>query len=642
MNKTDNSTKLYTVSNDLVVKFASDELSKYIKFMSGGITSLIGTYINGCNCETESSLCLGLFTDFSLNDAPTVVDAVLDDAIYIDVENGHGIIAGVNPRSVLLAVYRLLTEAGCRWVRPSVEGEFIPEKDLSSISVKIIEKPSYRHRGICIEGAVSYENVVDMVEWAPKLGFNTYFIQFREAYTFFDRWYSHRSNPYKLSEEFTVEKAIEYTAGIVNEIKKRGMLYQAVGHGWTCESLGIKGLGWDPNEYNIPEKTRKYLAQVDGKREIWKDIPLNTNLCFSNPEVRKLMIDSIVEYIEVHPQCDILHFWLADASNNQCECENCMKMNPSDYYVIMMNELDEQLVKHGLNTKIVFLIYFDLMWTPKVENIKNPDRFILMFAPITRTYSKSFDSGEKVDGFPPYVRNKLKMPSSIAENLSHLKEWQKVFKGDSFDFDYHLMWDHYNDPGYISIGRILNQDIKLLKKIGLNGFVSCQVQRAFFPTGIPMYVMGRTLWNDCLEFDSIAKEYFEGAFGMDGELCRQYLTKISGYFDPPYLRNEKPQISEESVKLFAEITAVIAGFRPLINRNKQIKVKAHQKSWEYMGFHAEICLLLAQALEAKASGDDPRAKSVRDNLKRYVQANEDSLQPVLDVFEYINVMDSKI
>lgn len=641
MNNTNNSTKIYTVSSDAVVKYATDELSKYINLMSSVTNSITGNCANRCSTETESSLCLGLFTDFSLKDAPTVVDTLFDDAIYIDVKNGQGIIAGVNPRSVLLAVYRLLTEAGCRWVRPSVEGEFIPKKDLNSINVKIIEKPSYRHRGICIEGAVSYKNVADMVEWAPKLGFNTYFIQFREAHTFFDRWYSHRSNPYKLSEEFTVEKAIEYTAGIVNEMKKRGMLYQAVGHGWTCESLGIKGLGWDPSEYDIPEETRKYLAQVNGIREIWNGVPLNTNLCYSNSEARKLMIDSIIEYINAHPQCDILHFWLADALNNQCECENCVKMTPSDFYVVMMNELDEQLKKYCMNTKIVFLIYFDLMWTPQVENIKNPDRFILMFAPITRTYSRSFDSAEKVEGLP-YVRNKLELSSSVADNLAHLKGWQKVFKGDSFDFDYHLMWDHYNDPGYISICRILNQDIKLLKKIGLNGFVSCQVQRVFFPTGLPMYVMGRTLWNYGLEFDSIAKEYFEGAFGMDGELCRQYLTKISRYFDPQYLRNEKPRISEESVKSFAEIPVVIAGFRPVIDRNKKSSIEVHQKSWEYMDYHAEICLLLAQALEAKASGDDPMAKSARDNLKKYVQKNEDLLQPVLDVFEYVSVMDEKI
>ena len=61
--------------------------------------------------------------------------------------------------------------------------------------MKLRERPAYRHRGVCIEGAVSWEHVRDMVAWLPKLGFNAYFIQFREAYNFFQRWYEHEANP---------------------------------------------------------------------------------------------------------------------------------------------------------------------------------------------------------------------------------------------------------------------------------------------------------------------------------------------------------------------------------------------------------------------------------------------------------------
>ena len=75
---------------------------------------------------------------------------------------------------------------------------------------------------------------------------------------------------------------------------------------------------------------------------------------------------------------DLLHVWLADGTNNQCECADCAKHLPSDLYVLLLNELDEKFTAAGIDTKIVFLIYVDLLWPPKEYVIKNRDRFLIM------------------------------------------------------------------------------------------------------------------------------------------------------------------------------------------------------------------------------------------------------------------------
>ena len=54
---------------------------------------------------------------------------------------------------------------------------------------------------------------------------------------------------------------------------------------------------------------------------------------------------------------------------------------------MLLNEIDERLTALGLDTRLAFLIYFELLWPPVTQHLKNPDRFILMFAPITRTYT---------------------------------------------------------------------------------------------------------------------------------------------------------------------------------------------------------------------------------------------------------------
>ena len=628
--------KIIELQDSEIINFAAEELKRYLE----GIDNSLNILIEKGNTVTsidEDHIYLGTINQFNL-DKPEVDDPEFDDGIYIDINSDRGIIAGTNARSILLGVYRFLREIGCRWIRPGDDGEIIPKKNLSNINVKVLEQPSYRHRGICIEGAVSYENVADIIDWLPKVGFNSYFIQFREAYTFFDRWYSHINNPLKGKEHFSVDMARNFVQRLVKEIKKRGLLYHAVGHGWTCEPFGVPGLGWDIYNGTIPASYVRYTAEINGKRGLWGGIPLNTNLCYSNPEVREIITDSIVKYLEEHPEVDVLHFWLADGSNNQCECEECRKALPSDFYVMMLNELDKKLTLKGIDTKVVFLLYVDLLWTPEREKIENPDRFIMMFAPITRSYTTSFSSTDIPVDIPEYKRNNLIFPKNIEENLAFLKRWQKIFDGDSFDFDYHLMWAHYADFGYMYISRIIYEDIRNLRHIGLNGLISCQIQRVFFPTGLPMYVMSRTLWDDSVAFDKIVEEYFSDAFGPDGKLLKEYLERLSSLFTLILSMGEHSS-SLESIDRLAEIREVVENFRPVIEKNVSLRTGNIARSWLYIEYHREVVLRLISILEGIFKNEPDLASKEWQELKHFLQKEEDVLQPVFDLFEFISVFE---
>ncbi len=620
------------INNNPTIVFSASELKKYLNRAKIGTASETDV-----SASSEDVIKLGLYSDFDIT--PNVKDITFDDSYKIEVYNGTGYIAGVNPRSVLLGVYRFLYELGCRWIRPGEDGEIIPEMVGKDLTVSLESAPSYRHRGICIEGAVSYENVYDIIDWAPKLGFNSYFIQFREGYAFFERWYNHLKNPYKTPEGFSVERSTEIVRSLEKEIKKRGLLYQAVGHGWTCEPFGIPGLSWAQRVDEVDPETEKYLAMVNGKRQIWGGVPLNTNLCYSNPEVRKIVINSIADYLTRHKAIDVLHFWLADGCNNQCECENCVKHSPTDFYVLMLNELDELLTEKGIDTKIVFLLYFELLWPPVEFRINNPDRFILMLAPITRTYSQSFSADYIPDTIPEYKRNNISFPSSVAENLAFLNKWREVFKGDSFDFDYHFMWDHYYDPGQFETGRILNEDIKKLVSIGLNGFISCQVQRCFFPNGLGMTVLGKTLWDNSLAFEDIADEYFRVAYGADGDKVKEYLRRISAMFNPPLLRGDADRSDKKAHETYSQIEDFVRSFEPVIKSNMNHSDPALARSWDHLDFHSEFCIRYSKVIEARLSGDIEKTRKLWTELKDFMCRNEDRIQPVFDIYEFFETFD---
>ncbi|MDR2759991.1 MAG: DUF4838 domain-containing protein [Spirochaetaceae bacterium] len=636
--------KIQYIGDSETAEFTAKECKRYLSAMDPMVEYAVMKRV-AYDPQVKNTLWIGQDKFFETK-LPQVEDPKLDDGIYIDFKNGAGIISGTNDRSLLIGVYRFLRELGCAWVYPGKAGERIPRIKLAGAMVSVCEAASYRHRNICIEGACSYDHVLAMIDWLPKIGMNGYFNEFFVPYTHFDRWYSHRNNPLLYPHNLTVEEVEGIVQDHIKEIKKRGMFYHAVGHAWTAEPFGIEGNSWESKEYHVPEKTRCMLAEIDGKREIFRGIPINTNLCYGNQTVRNRLIDVITEYCINHKEVDYLHFWLADGYNNHCECELCKNTLPADFYIMILNQLDEKLKTAGLDTKIVFLIYQELLWEPQKEKLKNPERFVLMFAPISRTYSTAYsDLGIDIrEDLPPYKRNKITLPRSVAANVTCLKKWQeKTGKCDSFIFEYHFMWDHFKDPGYMEIARVIFEDCRNLDKLGLNGMSQNQTQRAFFPNGLGVYLMGEALWNKKDNFEDLIDKYFTDTYGTDGRKVYKYLCALSKQFDPPYIRHEKPQKDLERAKSFSGIGETIESFSGIIKENiAKNGDLGIGRSWELLKFHAELCGILAKSFECKASGNGVAAETLFNDVVAFAHVHEIDLNDVFDVWLFIETMGNAV
>lgn len=619
------------------IAFAASELKRVLSKMDPDAEFMLLSY-RKYDPEINNVIWVTDAAEFPM---PEVTNPALDDAVSINVHHGVGYITGCNKRSVLIAVYRFLRELGCAFIRPGKDGEVIPKRSLSDINVDVFEAASYRHRSVCIEGAIRQEHVLDMIDWLPKVGMNAYFNQFHNQYFFYERWYGHRNNPTLPINGTCTEKDGE---GILLEsiaqIKKRDMLYHGAGHGWTASPFGLTGITKDED---IPEDKRQFLALIDGKRTVFNKSMGNTNLCYSDEYVRNTIAEAVADYCAEMPEMDYVHFWLADYGNNHCECENCQKHIPSDFYVMMLNRIDEILTERGIDTKIVFLVYVDLLWAPEEFTLQHPDRFVMMFAPISRTYSTSLAKAKRFDPekLKPYVRNQLFISPNVGWNIARLHQWQEKFQGvDGFDYDYHFMWDHHKDPGYYKMAEVLFDDMKNLDQIGLNGMVSCQNQRTFFPTGLGMNAMATALWNKTSEFEETAEKYFFDAFGPDGKLLKEHMALLSELFDPSYLRGEKTVVSKEAKEKFDRVPLVIDGFAEIIKRNtsseQSVRLEAAQlKSWQYLTDHAELCKLLAKTFSYYAAGDFDRGEMMKHTAEAFAQLNERKLQEVFDVCYFI-------
>jgi hypothetical protein len=640
--------KLYRIGEGEPLRYAAEELKKYLERMDEDVRVEIEAVaaLGTAGICANHAIWLGQMVDFGWEEPEGV--GGLDDAVRVEVVNGSGIIAGANPRSVLLAVYRFLYDVGCRWVRPGVDGEVIPKREVGKLQASFAESASFRHRAICIEGATSLENVLELIEWMPKVGFSGYFMQFREGFTFFDRWHRHQNNPLLQPEAFTVEQARQFTSQIERELQRRGMVYQAIGHGWTCEAYGIPCLGWDPMEKEWPQEVLRDLAEVDGKRQMRWNVPSITALCYSRPEVQQRLAQCVIDYAADHPQIDLLHLWLDDGYNNKCECAECRKRRPADYYIEMLNRVDEGMSRLGLKTKVVFLAYVDMLWPPETVRLTNPDRFVFMFAPISRTYQEALKPSGPLPELTMFELNRLDFPKSIEMLLAFLNAWQETVPvGDSFVYDYYMIFGtgiYGFDPGMLHLSRMIHEDIRLYPSLGLNGLVSCQVQRAFFPNGLAMYVMGRTLWQRELGYEELRSDYFRSAYGEEGGLVFEYFEALARFPGWGWLLKQPadlPEVDLASVQVqIDEAARVIEDFTPVARRNAGLANASQAQSWKYLLVHLEMARQMLEMVGLKVSGQTEAAAQAWQGLKRFVCEREMELQPVLDVWLFVNALES--
>ncbi len=618
------------------VVFAADELKKYLSEMDK--TVLVDVLV--CQqYDQHKKNYLWVGTDEAFADRlPKVKNPTYDDSILLDVTDFCGIITGGNIRSVLLAVYRFLKELGVAFVRPGPDGEVIPQKKLNTCQISLCETPSYRHRIVCIEGSTGYSHAQHVIDWVPKAGMNGYFIQFFLPYVFFERWYSHPNNPALQGEEITREDCQHLLNKLTEDITLRSLVYEAVGHGFTSSVLGLVSDGWSTvAEEDVDPDMTQYMAMIDGKRQVFKGSPLNTELCFSNPTVRSKMVDIAVNYCKENPDVNHLYFTLADEGNNHCECEDCQKKLPSEWYVDMLNELDERLTKEHIETKLVVAVYMDLLWAPKQNKLNNPDRFIFEFAPIQRNFRSSFADMDLDKEYPerPFVRNRLNFPGNVGMLHHMLKNWQETCPGcDAFDFDYHLWSVHLKDLGYYGISRTMSRDIHVLDQLGLNGFVSCQLQRVAFPTNLPMETMAQTLWNKDTDFETMAQTYFINAFGPDGAAVKDYLEKISQLLSAEYYYGEKVVADwtpQDYVDRLTQGKAFIRSFRnTILEHVNRPLLPAQKKSYEYLLLHSEVAERFADIAIAKRLHQTERADKLVTDCEAYLASIEETTHPVFD------------
>ena len=621
------------ISSESVVGFAAEELRKYLRMMMPHSGRVEIKYAP----DAKDGFRLGMMQDFGL-DVSDAEDTELDDILYIDCDTEGGIIAGDNPRSVLLAVYEYLRQNGCRWLAPGVDGEYIPMKNTEAVKYRY--KPSCRYRGECNEGAEIQSDMLEVIDFIPKVGMNVFMVEHFIPH-YYQYYYSHKFNPARSPEPVSDVQILQWKRACEAELERRGLQFHDIGHGFTCYPFGYEFLGRDVDYDAVyADKTEnfKYMAQYKGERKIHLDSPYNTNFCMSSAEARSMVAAYVRDYAIDHPS-DYLHVWLADGVNNHCECEECKKKTPSDWYILLLNEIEEKLTEAKLDTRIVFIAYVDTIWAPLEEKIKNSKRFTLLFAPIHRSYATSLV--EKPDiKLNPYERNNNIFPADLAESFAYYKEWKRVWDGATVAYEYHF-WAHQTyDLSGLHIARLIYDDVRIYREQGFDGIIEDGSQRSFFPNGFAFYVYARTLYDADVSFDDLVEEYFSCAYGEDYKTVLDYLSRIRDAVPFTYLSRDVARYRENVYK-DAAMAIKLEGAKEIIKEGREF-IKAHYNS-EYrvrtlmvrlLEHHADFTNLVLDWLIAKARGEAALATELYNKASFEFGKREAEIALYFDHFNY--------
>ena len=602
--------RIYKIASNPVVDFAAEELKKYLRMMMPRCGEIIISY----DPEAKEGFRLGLMENFGL-DTSEAEEQDLDDIIHIDTDEQGGIISGNNPRSVLLAVYKYLTFNGCRWLFPGVDGEFIPIKGIEP--VKYHKLADCRYRGQCNEGAESQQAMLETIDFSPKIGMNVYMLEFDIPKAYYDWYYNHTYNEMNREPEpINADTVLQWKRACEAEIAKRGLQFHDIGHGWNAEAFGISSVdGWVKDENNpIPEEARQYLALIDGKRDLFKGVALNTNFCMSNPEARKIVTKAVCDYAEANSHVTFLHVWLADYQKNHCECDVCRTKRPSDWYVVFLNDIDEELTRRELATRIVFCVYSDTAYEPTCEYIKNPERFTMLMGAISRSYTYSVEKDPKVEELTPFILNKSARLDTMEEYIVRANLWRNFAPCKSFAYEYHFWKHQFYAPGTLCFAKRICEDIVSYRDNNFNGLIEDGSQRCFFPNGFSFYCYAQKLFDTSVTYEALEEDYFKHAYGEGWQLALEYLKAVDEHMPQTYMEAKhtsripnnfyKPEMEEKLLSLIP----VAKEFAAKLDAYKNMPIRVQTVAMRLLKLHAEYVQGLAQAMALKSLGKDAEAK----------------------------------
>lgn len=223
------------------------------------------------------------------------------------------------------------------------------------------------------------------------------------------------------------------------------------------------------------------------------------------------------------------------------------------------------------------------------------------------------------------------------------------YKCSSFAFEYHFCWNEYYDLSVLKHAKLIINEIKLYKSLGIDGVLECGDMRCFLPNGFALYALGRTLMDITIPFDKLVEDYFLHVYGEEWKDLVDVLAKFEeiipyGYLAKAGSENEKislfyaPTIAR---KISENLAKVLSEARDLVEKHYNSDIRVGTVSVRLFEHYIDLFEGLCKVVSKKCVGDDQGAREEYDLFEESYGKREAEIERYFNqtfLFNYLNYM----
>ena len=299
--------------------------------------------------------------------------------------------------------------------------------------------------------------------------------------------------------------------------------HRSIWYPWQTKNFdpSALNLGGVPKHYSHiyyrlipPEKYFKdhpeYFALVGGKRQ-----EKNAQICFSNPDVQKIVLEKAREHFDKDPN-QVMFSLSANDCGGFCECDDCKKLgkNPSEQSLAFANIIARELRKTHPDKNVIFCAYWFTAKAP--ENMKaEPGVYAMVINNSCKAHSLLDAS---CPGKKRWIENFLKWKDTGA-NLA-IYEW--YIPGCNVK--------EWGDTPFLP-GESALTDLRLWKSHGVEWvhYESWHGEKEEnFPIRWPMYyTIARGMENPYVRYKDLIESACDQLFGKAGKKMSEFYIELS-------------------------------------------------------------------------------------------------------------------